>query len=302
MKDIHRIEYKAGSKEELLPDFDPDFPYIASYVEMDKYIGKQAPWHWHKEVELFYIENGALEYYTPGGKVVFPAGSGGLVNSNVLHMTKPQKGSKDTIQILHIFNTSLVGGQLGGLLEQKYVVPIITAPQLEMIGLFPENPEEAVILELLRESFRLAPGSLDYEMKLRAMLSELWCMLLHISEPVWKEKGRYNKSNDKIKLMMEYIQEHYAEKLAISEVAAAAYISERECYRTFSQKLNMTPAQYLKNYRIQKACMMLGSSDESLAYISQACGMGSSSYFGKVFREYMGCSPRQYQKRKETLS
>ena len=39
-------------------------------------------------MELFYVESGVVEYYIPKGKAVFPAGSGGLVNSNVLHMTK----------------------------------------------------------------------------------------------------------------------------------------------------------------------------------------------------------------------
>ncbi len=301
MKNIHRIELKDGSKEELLPDFDPDFPYIASYVEFDQCIGKQAPWHWHKEVELFYIEHGSLEYYTPGGSMVFPAGSGGLVNSNVLHMTKSQNGMKGTVQMLHIFNTSLIGGQHGGLLEQKYVMPVITAPQLEVVGLYPDNPEEKAGLELLQESFRLSPGSLDYEMKLRTVLSDLWCRLLHLSEPVWRQKGYNNQSNEKIKLMLEYIQEHYAEKIAMSEVAAAAYISERECYRTFGQKLNMTPSAYIKDFRIQKACIMLENSDKSMTDISQSCGLGSSSYFGKVFREYMGCTPKEYQKRKGTL-
>lgn len=34
MKNIQKIVFQAGSKEELLPDFAHDFPYIASRVEM----------------------------------------------------------------------------------------------------------------------------------------------------------------------------------------------------------------------------------------------------------------------------
>lgn len=90
LKIINNIEFHNESKEELLPDFVPDFPYIASYCEMNKYIRLFVPWHWHTAVELFYMESGAIEYYTPKGKMVFPKGSGGMVNSNVLHMTKLQ--------------------------------------------------------------------------------------------------------------------------------------------------------------------------------------------------------------------
>ena len=88
MKNIHSIEFYTGSKEELLPDFEKDFPYIASRAELDKYIGGYVPWHWHRTVELFYMESGSIEYDTPGGKILFPAGSGGMINPNVLHMTK----------------------------------------------------------------------------------------------------------------------------------------------------------------------------------------------------------------------
>lgn len=88
MNHVHGIQYKNNSKEELFPDFGPDFPYTCSYVEFGLCIGGQIPWHWHKEIELFYIEKGTLEYDTPGGKIVFPEGSGGMVNSNILHSTK----------------------------------------------------------------------------------------------------------------------------------------------------------------------------------------------------------------------
>ena len=48
MKIIRKVELKPGSYEEELPGISAEFPYIASYVELDKYAGKQSPWHWHK--------------------------------------------------------------------------------------------------------------------------------------------------------------------------------------------------------------------------------------------------------------
>lgn len=40
-------------------------PYIVSRAELDKYIERYVLWHWHKTVELFYMENGNIEYDTP---------------------------------------------------------------------------------------------------------------------------------------------------------------------------------------------------------------------------------------------
>ncbi|MFT4005246.1 MAG: AraC family transcriptional regulator, partial [Lacrimispora sp.] len=210
----------------------------------------------HKEVEIFYLEKGSLEYHTPNGVTVFEEGSGGFINSNVLHMTRMPGNIKHTAQMLHIFDPSLIGGLPGSLLEQKYVTPL-TSAQIEIIGLFPRKPEHDRLLKLLTESFHLSPDGEDYEMKLRSLLSELWCGLLHLTESLWDEKKHFIPSNHKIKQMMAYIQEHCAEKLPMTEIAASAYISERECFRTFRQKLNMTPAEYIKSCRLQKACAML---------------------------------------------
>ena len=297
MKNVHSIEFYTGSKEELLPDFEKDFPYIASRAELDKYIERYVPWHWHKAVELFYMESGSIAYDTPKGKLLFPAGSGGMVNSNVLHMTKAISQTEKNIQLLHIFDVSLLAGEQGSRIAQKYMAPVITAPQIEIIPLFPGNPAEERILKLITASFRLSDDEFGYEIKLREALTEIWLMLFELSRPMREKKEGYSKNNDKIKLMMIYIHEHYGEKISIPELAAAAYLSERECYRVFHDCLHMTPVDYIKAYRLQAACQMLARGQEPVTVVSHDCGLGSSSYFGKVFREYAHCSPTEYRRK-----
>ena len=109
MNHVHGIQYKNNSKEELFPDFGPDFPYTCSYVEYD----------------------------TPGEKIVFPEGSGGMVNSNILHSTKSLDPKKDTIQLDHIFDSLLISGQHGSLLDQKYILPFTGSPQAEILSFYP---------------------------------------------------------------------------------------------------------------------------------------------------------------------
>ena len=297
MKDIHNIEFYNGTKEELLPGFEKDFPYIASRAELDKYIECYVPWHWHRTVELFYVESGSIEYDTPKGKMLFPAGSGGMVNSNVLHMTKAISQREKNVQLLHIFDVSLLAGEQGSRIEQKYIAPVITAVQIEIIPLFPGNREDERILKLLIDSFRLSSEEFGYEIKLREALAQIWLMLFELSSSMREKKDGYSKSNDKIKLMMIYIHEHYREKISIADLAAAAYLSERECYRVFHDCLHMTPVEYITSYRLQVACQMLAKSQETVTFISHECGLGSSSYFGKVFREYAHCSPIEYRKK-----
>ena len=295
LKDIHSIKLHKGTQEELLPGLTPDFPCIASHVEFGKYTEPFVPWHWHKEVELFYIESGVLEYYTPKGKVVFPAGSGGLVNSNILHMTKPQN-MHNTVQLLHIFDTSFIG-KPGSRIEQRYLTPILAAQQIELFAFYPDNLAHVPLLNTIRESFNLSELDFGYEMKLHSTLSDIWLQLLTLSLPSLEEMSDYNKINDKIKLMMIYVQEHYPEKISIADIASAAFSSERECFRTFHDCLHMTPIEYLNSYRLEMACHMLTKSPEKITFICHACGFGSSSYFGKVFHDQIGCTPLEYRKK-----
>ena len=243
------------------------------------------------------MESGSLEYHTPHGRIEFPAGSGGMVNANVLHMTRVLSRTEKNIQLLHIFDASLLGGEQGCRIERQYIAPIVTAPQIEIIPVFPGNALQDGILGRILESLHLPNDKFGYEMKLREVLSEIWLMLFELSRPMLDRGGETNKNNDKIKLMMIYIHEHYPEKISIRDLAAAAYLSERECFRVFHDYLHMTPVEYIKSYRLQKASQMLEKGQEPITEICHACGLGSSSYFGKVFRDYAGCTPLEYRRK-----
>ena len=91
MQTIQNIQFYQGTREERLPGFAPEFPYIATRCEIGGDTYRFAPWHWHQAVELFVIQSGTLVYDTPARRLVFPPGSGGFVNSNVLHTTRPQQ-------------------------------------------------------------------------------------------------------------------------------------------------------------------------------------------------------------------
>ena len=79
------------------------------------------------------MEQGSLEYDTPHGKTVFTAGSGGFVNSNVLHMSRAKEGEGSVAALLHIFNPLLISGQSGSIIDRKYVSPLMTASHVEII-------------------------------------------------------------------------------------------------------------------------------------------------------------------------
>lgn len=285
------------SRQELFPDFSEEFPYVASLARIDSVAGGVVPWHWHEAVELFYIESGCLEYETPGQKLIFPAGSGGFVNAGVLHATRSVRaaGEDETVQLLHIFEPSFIAGARDGVVAKRYVQPVVTRPDFEILSICPHTPQQRALLALLRASFELDENALGYELKLRATLSELWLRLLPLIPGA--KRADFSLQSDQMRRMMRYVQEHYAEKISVAELAAAVPISERECYRLFQKCLHCSPVAYIISYRLDMAGRLLAHSDASITEISQTCGFGSSSYFTRVFGAHFGCMPSQYRKR-----
>lgn len=291
MEAIRTIRLRSATRQEILPDFSPDFPYRFSLSEPGGFPGGRVPWHWHPALELFYIQRGTLVYETPAGQRSFAAGSGGLINANVLHGAYATPGEPVT-QLIHLFEPSLLGGSLGGRIEQKYLLPITADASLELLAFEPGAPQQDAILRKLKASFELPRDAFGYELRLRAALSDLWLELLALPRP---EKRACAASDEACKAMMAFLHEHAAEPLHIAQIAAAGCCSEREVYRTFRTCLHTTPLNYLQNLRLQNACTQLVLSRRSVTEIAADCGFASLSYFGKVFRRAFGCTPAAYR-------
>ena len=289
MQHINGIEFRYGTNEELLPGFSEAFPYISSFVELD---GKYSiPWHWHKTVELFYIESGVLEYFTPHGHYVFSQGECGFVNANVLHRTEVSSSSNGVRQMLHIFDPSFISGGYNNRIASKYVMPLVLS-SIDVLKFEKESDEK--IINCIKAAFSLDESMAGYELRLRFLLSDIWMMLLD-SRQIPSEASFASDSDARIKKLLGYVFEHYDEKISIGDLAAFANMSQRECYRIFRERLHISPVEYINSYRIQAACQMLISSEKTIAEIGQACGLGSSSYFGKVFKMKIGCTPEQFR-------
>ena len=292
MLNVTTIEMNPDSREEYLPGYTPQFPHIASHIMGSHYESGTAPWHWHESVELFYLRQGSILYRTPHAERVLHAGCGGMVNSNVLHTTKILDPSLD--MVLHLFSPSLVAGIPGGVVEQRYVRPLAADTGHELLVLTPDDPAQAETLHRIDESLRLDEDAFGYEMRLQAMLTDIWLRLAEQVRPPQNAAPRPS-GDEKMKQMMVYINTHYAERITTPMIAAAAYCSERECYRTFQNCLHTTPTEYLRNVRLQSACKLLMETDTPVTEIAQACGLGSSSYFGRLLRQDTGLTPLEYR-------
>lgn len=281
--------------ERTAPALSNGFPYWANLYALHDTPKRLYPWHWHTEIELFQIVEGQINYYVPTGLRHAKTGDVGFINSGTLHMTRCPKGLKGVAQE-HIFLPALIGTGSNTDIESKYLDPILQSP-LDML-LLPAGCEQAQKIQpILHQAYQLCQQKpFGFELRIRSLISEIWLLLLQYIESIHLAAPKVHDIDAvRIKAMLNYVRDHYAEKITLSDIAQAAHIGSRECSRCFHRQLQMTPIEYLIEYRIGKACTLLHQTDLSITEIAAQCGFVSGSYFTKTFREKMRRTPKEYR-------
>ena len=88
-----------------------------------------------------------------------------------------------------------------------------------------------------------------------------------------------------------YIEEHLAEDLSLSELAAVAILSPYHFARLFKESTGLTPHQYVIGRRIERAKLLLSSTNWSLSAIAHAVGFAHESHLALHFKRLTGLIP-----------
>ena len=86
-------------------------------------------------------------------------------------------------------------------------------------------------------------------------------------------------------------------RFRVGDIAASAFISERECLRSFSRSLGISPLQFLLSYRLKEAERLLREEGMNISEIAYRTGFESPSHFSSLFRRRHGLTPTEYRRR-----
>ena len=283
-------------QRELVRIQSPDFPYSAMEGELTRYPNRCALWHWHDHFEFAVIHRGLVELDLERESVLLHAGDGFFVNANVLHQVIAAPGSDCGCTRTQLFDGVLLSG--AGLIGRRYIGPIESCASLSARILRADDPDDQPVLAALNAAFAAAEGNAEgYELEVCAHLCRAWALLYRMAAPELHAGGAPRESSLRLKAMLSFIHENYARPIRVRDVAAAAGVCERECFRCFTRSLDITPTEYLTRHRVDAAARLLRESAMSAGEIAAACGFTDASYFGKVFRREFGCTPAQYRRR-----
>lgn len=98
-----------------------------------------------------------------------------------------------------------------------------------------------------------------------------------------------------IKTVTNFIHQNYQRQISIDEMTETVNISKYHFIRLFKKQMGTTPYEYLVNYRINQAKIMLRSTNKSVHEISYEVGYLSKSNFTAQFKALVGIPPARYR-------
>jgi AraC family transcriptional regulator len=149
-------------------------------------------------------------------------------------------------------------------------------------------------MSLLSELRSRAPGGRIYAEALATVLA-VQLLRRHSSLGRPALRGLSGLPPTALKRAIDYIEANLADDLALAAVAEAASYSPYHFARLFKASTGCSPHQYIIRRRVERARLLLATTDRPLAFIAREVGFASGSHLALHFRRLLGVPPADYR-------
>ncbi|ASK31187.1 AraC family transcriptional regulator [Chryseobacterium sp. T16E-39] len=108
-------------------------------------------------------------------------------------------------------------------------------------------------------------------------------------------RGQRNHTDEQIKKVQDFIEEHYEEKITVENLAAYAGTGRRTFERRFKDATNNTPVEYMQRVRIEAAKKFFEASRKNVSEVMYDVGYTDTKAFRDIFRKITGLTPIEYR-------
>lgn len=271
-------------------------PLVVCVDNFDDYFRREWGCHWHDEFEFGVVQKGTVEFtvYNEQEQSVkeLRQGDGIFIGSGCLHSAKALETDTVIAELalpINFFDINIFENMF-----HQNVRPMIESG-ITSIAFSASDKDDQPLLSAMRELCSIRERESWYELHIVELVCRIWRLLM--IRALWEERSDVSAVNKdperRVKKILSYIHAHFSEHISVDDMARYAAISRTECFRCFKAVLGKSPVEYLTEYRLSMATTMLTNSERTLADISYSCGFNSAGYFGKLFREQCGMTPKK---------
>lgn len=109
---------------------------------------------------------------------------------------------------------------------------------------------------------------------------------------VLRESGETPSQDERVNLALRHIHDHFGETLRDDALAKLVHLEKNHFIRLFRKTTGMTPYQYLREYRLNRACSLL-TSGASASETALQCGYESAEALSHALRRSRNCCPAE---------
>ncbi len=284
------MELKDDRSEKVQYD-NAAYPIYIRRGVLSHYPNYAAPSHWHDDIELIAVLDGAMKYNVNGEIVPLHKGEGIFVNARQMHFGFSDSKAECEFICVLLHPTLLCAAPS---YEPDFVLPVLRNASAPFVFLDPAVRWQQAVLEQIgfmeqSEHQKSAP------LRIQAAFLMIWALLYENIPP---EKIANAESGDltAARNMAGFIQQNYTRKISLREIALAGAVGQSKCCKLFAKYFGQTPNTYLNRYRLNKSLELLRGSDRSITEIALSVGFGGASYYTEIFRRCFGKSPTELRK------
>ena len=266
-----------------------------------QYGSKDSPLHFHNLMEIGVCRYGKGILKMENDDLPYQPGMISVIPTNYPHNTLSAEGTESYWEYLFIDPEKILQSMYPDdiLFQQKMLEKVNKKP---FFGNEKSVPELADIVHSILDETRNKKDPL-YKECIRGLSLALLINVARVDAgaSLMSEGVRLKSGFDQVRPALDYIREHYASSMKISEIASVCHVSESHFRRLFEEIIGMTPVEYLNQVRIRKACDLIKKTGYSMEEISVKVGFSTTSTFNRNFKRVTGTSPYQWKKKPENF-
>lgn len=198
-----------SSRQETTAHGTFDFPMAVYETVLRRNILGFVSWHWHREFQFCLVTAGTVTFWVQGQQPVLSEGQGLFINSNVLHMARPD--TPDAAYCCIDILPSLLCGFPGSVLDVSLITPLsadASVPLFRFSGETPESREALALLEKIRQLSHWEPTG--YPLMVTGLLMELLGRMLSMLDAA---PAAPKEDMSRLRSVLQFIDRHYAEHI-----------------------------------------------------------------------------------------
>lgn len=93
----------------------------------------------------------------------------------------------------------------------------------------------------------------------------------------------------------QFIEINYLKSITLDDIAKAGNLSKSHLCKGFHSHFDISPVNYAIKLKLLDAAELLQGANLNITEVAEKCGFSDVFYFSKMFKKYMGVSPRNYR-------